>query len=327
MKRFHVILLIVLLVLVAACKPKVPKEYLQPDEFEDILYDYHLADAMANNSETGADASYNVALYRQAVFCKYGITQSDFDSSLVYYMRHADQLHNVYENLAKRFEDEAMALGASANDIRRYGDMKSSRDTTNMWVGVPAAILVPKAPYNVMSFELLADSTYRDGDKLILSFNCDFLDRGGSRNGIALLALQFKNDSVASNTVRMSGRSNYTVTVADGSGKGIKAIRGFFYFGEDRRRDDADNGVSLMFINNIRLVRMRGSVVEAKDDAVPLRPVANDTASRSTKQTAPTVNGTVGKRVMPVKGVLTPVKVNGLKPATRNVPITKPSAK
>ena len=326
MRPFLVISFIVLLALVSACKPRVPKQYLQPDEFEDILYDYHLADAMANNGELDDDVSYEVALYRQAVFRKYGVTQAEFDSSLVYYMRHADQLHQVYENLAKRFEDEAMALGASANDIRRYGDMKSSRDTTNMWVGVPAAMLMPKAPYNVMSFELQADSTYREGDRLILSFNCDFLDRGGSRYGMALLVLQFKNDSVASNTVRMSGRSNYSITVADGSGKGIKAIRGFFYLGEDSRRDDAGSGVRLMFINNIRLVRMRGSVVEAKDAAVPLRPVPGDTALRKTPQKATDVNNPSGKRLLPANGAVMPMKVNNLKPV-RNVSNAKPATR
>lgn len=99
-----------------SCKPQVPDEYIQPDEFEDILYDFHLADGMANGNGDRADVSYDVTLYRQAVLHKYGITQAEFDSSLVYYMRHADRLHKIYENLSQRFEDEAMALGASANE-------------------------------------------------------------------------------------------------------------------------------------------------------------------------------------------------------------------
>lgn len=32
---------IMLLALCFSCKPQVPDEYLQPDEFEDVLYDYH----------------------------------------------------------------------------------------------------------------------------------------------------------------------------------------------------------------------------------------------------------------------------------------------
>lgn len=326
MKFFRVISFFVLLAIFSACKPKVPKQYLQPDEFEDILYDYHLADAMAENAGTDGDASYDAVLYRQAVFRKYGITQAEFDSSLVYYMRHADKFHKVYENLAERFENEAMALGASANDIRRYGDMKSASDTTNMWVGVPSAMFMPVAPYNVMSFELPADSTYHEGDRLILSFNCNFLDRGSSRYGVALLALQFKNDSVASNTVRMSGNSNYSVTVADGAGKGIKAVRGFFYLGENSRREDSDRGINLMFVNNIRLVRMRGSVAKPTGSVSPLRPAVPDTSLKKSPDKVQGGNAPMERRLVPVKGGVAPMKVNNLKPV-RNVQANRPEPK
>ena len=39
----HIILLAVGLLFLSACKPKVPKEYIQPDEMEDLLYDYYVA--------------------------------------------------------------------------------------------------------------------------------------------------------------------------------------------------------------------------------------------------------------------------------------------
>lgn len=326
MKCFHAISFIVLLAAFSACKPRVPRQYIQPDEFENILYDYHLAGAMANGVGAEGDASYDAMLYRQAVFRKYGITQADFDSSLVYYMRHADKLHKVYENLSRRFEDEAMSLGASANDVRRYGDMKSASDTTNMWNGVPAAMFLPSAPYNVMSFDLPVDSTYHKGDRLILSFNCNFLDRGGARYGVALLALQFDNDSVASNTVRMTGNSNYSVTVSDGAGKGIKAVRGFFYLGEDSRRDDTDRGVSLMFVNGIRLVRMRGSVAKPVDTGTQLRPATADTALHKPSVSVPSGKMPMERQLAPVRGGVAPVRVNGLKPV-RSVSVSKPEGK
>lgn len=37
-----------LLLSLYGCKPQVPDEYIQPNQFEDILYDYHLAIAMGN---------------------------------------------------------------------------------------------------------------------------------------------------------------------------------------------------------------------------------------------------------------------------------------
>ena len=119
-----------------------------------------------------------------------------------------------------------------------------------------------------MTFEIAADSTYRPGDKIIFSFNTDFVYKDGPKEGVALLAIQFKNDSVASSTVRMSSNSNYSVTVGDYSRKGIKAIRGFIYLGERRaRRDDANReDLRLMFIDNIRMVRMRDNRAQSQTE-------------------------------------------------------------
>lgn len=257
MKTKTCLLFLALLLIIFSCKPQVPGKYIQPDDFEDILYDYHLADAMVENNGTD-ESKYETALYRQAVLKKYGITQAEFDSSLVYYVRHADRLHQIYENLSKRLSDEALALGASANDISKYGDMTSAKDTSNMWRGVPSCILMPNAPYNTMSFEITADSTYHKGDKLIFSFNSNFIFKDGVRDGVAMLAVQFKNDSIANSVIHLSSNSNYSITVSDTENNGIKAIRGFIYLNKSLS-DQNKNSLNLMSVDRIRLIRMRNS--------------------------------------------------------------------
>lgn len=279
MKKFAHFLFISILLLLSSCKPQVPGKYIQPDEFEDILYDWHLADAMSSVKEDADSGQYYLALYRQAVLRKHGISQAEFDSSLVYYTRHADRLHKIYENLSMRFSDEALALGASANDISRYGDMTSARDTSNLWAGVPACVLTSTAPYNVMTFSIDADSTYRKGDKIILSFNCDFIYKSGMRNGVALLAVQFNNDSVASSVAHISSNMNYSVTVSDDNGKGIKTVRGFFYL-SDGGVEDAKSDLRLLFIDRIRMVRMRAKPSQVPVDADDGNISKDDTAKK-----------------------------------------------
>lgn len=315
MKTLRIVPFVLIVVSLFSCKPKVPGEYIQPDEFEDILYDFHLADGMANSKDANEDVSYDMTLYRQAVLRKYGITQAEFDSSLVYYMRHADRLHKVYENLTERFEKEAMALGASANDIRRYGDMSSKRDTSNLWRGVASAMLMPSAPYNVMSFEITADSTYRPGDKIIFSFNSDFVYKEGPKEAIALLAVQFMNDSVASNTVRISSSSNHSVTVSDFSRKGIKTIRGFVYLSDRKTARGVEGGenLRLMFINNIRMVRMR----YAGDQDAPAVADQPKTVRRDTTSNKP-VQQEAGSASSPI------VPSKGIKPLDRGLKTSRP---
>ena len=71
----HSSLYIFVLMLAAACTPSVPKQYIQPGEMEDILFDYHVAQAMSKTTGSG-DYEYNKQLYIDAVLKKYGISEA-----------------------------------------------------------------------------------------------------------------------------------------------------------------------------------------------------------------------------------------------------------
>lgn len=267
-----------LLVLVFSCEPQVPSTYIQPDVFEDILYDYHLADAMADDEQNEGDNSYNAYLYRQAVLKKYSVTQADFDSSLVYYMRHSDRLQKIYQNLSDRFGDAALSLGASADEINRFGDIENG-DTTNVWTGSTSYILMPDAPYNVMTFEVEADTTYHEGDKIIFSFNTDFLYKDGRKNATAMLAVQYNGDSIVNRSTRISSNMNTTLTIPDNEHLGIKSIRGFVYLDKadnmnKKNTNQEGNSLRLMFIYNIRLVRMH------VNEPIVAKPAATDSITK-----------------------------------------------
>ena len=105
----HSVTYLFVLMLVLACKPTVPSEYIQPDEMEEILYDYHIAQAMSRNS-VGSEADLNKQVYLDAVLKKYGISEADFDSSLVYYYSRADRFKEIYSHVSERLNDEAKAL-------------------------------------------------------------------------------------------------------------------------------------------------------------------------------------------------------------------------
>ena len=56
--------IVALLLAVVGCKPTVPSDYLSPSEMEDILYDYHLAVAMAQKQQCKRHAAQVVATGR-----------------------------------------------------------------------------------------------------------------------------------------------------------------------------------------------------------------------------------------------------------------------
>jgi len=294
MRKSRHILLIMAAALAFACKPTVPSQYIQPDELEDILYDYHLADAMADENHNGEDSKYNRQLYRQAALKKYGVTQAEFDSSLIYYTRHSDRLHAIYENLVKRFSDEALALGASANEVNQYGNLTSDGDTANVWTGLKSVILTADAPYNVMTFSMTADTTYHKGDRIILSFNSDFIFKDGIRDAVAALALQLGNDSVACNTMHISSNSKYNVTVTDNDRLGIKSVRGFLYLPKDTRENAA--ALRVLSITNISMVRFHNNEKPAtakKDSARQAKPDSLKSDTAKLKPLSPLKSGQV----------------------------------
>lgn len=101
------LLLLAVVTLLGACKPARPGGILSPGEMEDVLYDYHLAIGLAQ-TEANGDAVKELA-YKDAVLRKHGVGQDEFDSSMVYYMRHADQLHTIYAALSDRLDKEAVS--------------------------------------------------------------------------------------------------------------------------------------------------------------------------------------------------------------------------
>ena len=108
----HSLFVIAALMLLMACKPSVPSDVNQPDDMEDILYDFHIAQAMAKEEGPGTDADFKKTEYFLAVLKKHGVTQEDFDSSMVYYYSYLPRLKKIYTNVNERLSDEAKTLGA-----------------------------------------------------------------------------------------------------------------------------------------------------------------------------------------------------------------------
>lgn len=239
----------------AGCSPAIPSDYIQPDRMEDILYDYQIAQAMGNQSTDGGQMATDVDknVYKMAVLKKYGVSQKQFDTSLAYYMRHTEQLHKIYENLAERLSDEAVALGSSVNDINQYGSAQQG-DTTNVWNKASAFILSTDDYLNQESFTIKADSSYHKGDRLMLNFESQFVIQDGSRDAIALIAVTLANDSVVTQTCRISSNGHQTLTFNDTKRLGIKLIRGFFLI--NRGENDSESTLKLLCLYNIQLVRM-----------------------------------------------------------------------
>jgi hypothetical protein len=297
MRRVGVHLVIVgatVLVLLSACTPQVPSKYLQPDEMEDLMYDYYLSQGISNGraGSTDYDRRYNL----QTVLKKYGLTNAEFDSTLVYYYNHMELMNGIYTNIQKRLGDEALELGASEGEVERFTVNSASGDTTDVWEGKRQMMLLPIPHYHIVQFSQKADTSYYKGDSFLFTFGGHFLVQSGSRNATAYLAVTYENDSVVAVTspVSLSGGSTLRISPCD---LRAKRLDGYVYM---PRRDQTDNESesSILLLNHIQLMRFhhrkktdednnqsKPSVVvpEKKDTTDSLKPRIRRLGERPTK--------------------------------------------
>lgn len=332
-----VLMALVVAVLMVSCKPSVPSEYIQKGKMENILFDYHLAKVMFE--QEGKNDSLTLLAYQESIFEKYDVTRADFDSSMVYYSRHMQLLHEIYEHLGDRLSKELVAQGGVASGMGQYGDEIAGADTASIWKGDRSIALTPFPISNSYSFEAKADTSFHKGDRIILDFDAQFIYQMGLREATAVLAVTFMNDSVRTETVHVSSSSHFHLQIEDSGMLGIKNVRGYFLL------SNGGNGYSstirMCLCYNIKLLRMhvkREAETTPADSAKVQRPDSAKTVFKpmakpqlNTKIAPPPPNAKPEKPAMPSERVrsnnnnmpkpvqpLRPVKLGNLKPI-RNI--------
>lgn len=262
------IIALLLAIVMFSCKPSMPDKYLKPSEMADILFDYHLAEGMQNVLQN--NDSIAMRAYELSILNKYGVSKADFDSSLVYYTRHTAMLEKVYDDVVDRLNRESSLYGGA--QIGLNGEFVNSADTTNVWQSSPSCILSPYAGVNRLSFEIKADSSYHEGDKLMFDFDTQFIYQDGMRDALAVLAVTYANDSVEVVNSTVSSSAHFHLQINNTGRLKIKSVRGFLLhnnispFGSSTSRTT----IRLLVVTNIRLIRMhtKAEALPQKTDSV-----------------------------------------------------------
>ena len=243
--------------LMVSCKPSVPSEYIQPDAMEDLIYDYHVAQGIAMLQDGSQD--YNRRLNFELVLKKHGLTQAQFDSSLVYYYTRADRFQEIYKHVQERLNNEAEKYGAAVSE----GPIKAaslSGDTSDVWKGNRALMLLNDRPYHLYQFAQKADTAYRAGDSFMLSMNTTWLMQQGNRQATVYLAITYANDSTVKQYSTVSSSGNTTLRIPYCKER-VKEIKGFVMCGMRPSTDDT-NSLCVLFVNNIQLFRFHNKIIE-----------------------------------------------------------------
>ncbi|MBQ6751274.1 MAG: DUF4296 domain-containing protein [Bacteroidaceae bacterium] len=250
-------LLLLLTFSIIACDNH-PDNILSHKKMEDVLYDYHLMQGLIDQLPM-EERKEKTQDYVNAVFEKHGITEAQFDSSIVYYNRNTRELYKIYSNLKKRYtaENEELQLVNGNNDMMAV--YAEGGDTTNLWNSVPLIVLRNKEILNKESFTIHADTSFHRHDQFILTLSPTFIKEANDDRDISLhvgISIMYSNGKTIGTTRQIYNNGTQQLTVKATNDDDIKQVTGFFYY---RGKTSMRN---LCLIDHITLVKMHEKAEE-----------------------------------------------------------------
>lgn len=205
------ILPLVLLALSLLACDKTPRGVMSINEMADLITDLHLAESYieSHSPEFPNDSSRMVV--KQSIFKKHGITQRDYDSSLVWYAHNMEDYIKAYDKavgkLKKRYDkldkspggSEAQTLTVEGepthnpvpNKAMRHKSIgtakklnnKTRGDSIDLWKGPREYMLTQGVRRGFITFNLSPDADKKPGDRYQLAYK---LTRGGNDFKVSL---------------------------------------------------------------------------------------------------------------------------------------------
>ena len=114
-RGLQILCLVLTCMAIVGCRPR---GVLSNREMRDVLYDLHRADGAIQVAGYNYSHDTEVAGYYSNVLKKHGITQAEFDSSLVWYTDNPQIFNKIYPKVIARLEAD-MAVEKEIRDANR----------------------------------------------------------------------------------------------------------------------------------------------------------------------------------------------------------------
>lgn len=228
--RFQLYCICLLVWVVVGCKVKRPNDVIPESQMEELLYDYHMAQALSENLPY--NENYKKAIYTEAVFRKHHTTEAIFDSSIVWYTRNTELFSKIYEKVSKRLKVQQDGI----NHLIAIRDKKPKTtapgDSIDVWASFRMALLTGMPLSDKLTFVLPADTNFKKRDTLLWEVRYQFLEGKPDTMHAAVMAMQivYENDSIISRTKKVRTAGIEQIRLQSDTLGVIKEVRGFIYY-------------------------------------------------------------------------------------------------
>lgn len=243
--------------LLLTCCSSRPEGVLGQGAMADLMTDMHKAEAVIDmNSAAFNNDSLKKAM-RQSVLMKHGVTQAQFDTTLVWYGHHAKQYDEMYEEVLKKLEKESQELSNVKGPVLREGMAQVKRypsagDSADVWSKRRVWVISNcGVEDNTIMFEFKTQSDNKRGDR----YNLSFKFTNSSNNELEVFLGADYSDGSLSYIYRTSGSEGINRYVLQGdSTKEVRRVFGYI--------KASPHGSDVCFIDSLQLLRTRFNSVQ-----------------------------------------------------------------
>lgn len=121
---FVIVLLVVWSLSGVSCRPR---EVLSSRQMEDVLVDLHTADGVIYAADIMYGHEDALKKYYEMVLEKHGLTQAQFDSSLVWYTNNPQIFNKIYPRVIERLQQSVDVYSAELEHLKQLEEQAAHR--------------------------------------------------------------------------------------------------------------------------------------------------------------------------------------------------------
>ena len=267
----HILTLLLLVLALVACD-RTPGGVMSVNKMADLIVDLQLAEAYIDSHGREFDTDSSRLVIKQSVFKKHGITQQEYDSSLVWYAHNMEDYTRAYDKAVTKLKNRYDKLDVTGNDapadmmghggasgvptpggapgdIRSGGPSRMHRlgvdakaDTFDLWQGRREYLLTQGSRRGFITFDVPPDAGKQAGDRYQLAYK---LTRGGNEFKVCL-AVDYSDGATSQITRGTNSDGWVMVDVQSDSARHVRRIYGYVSY--DMKRGHRAAVDSLMLI-------------------------------------------------------------------------------
>ena len=141
---------------------RTPDYVIKSDDMVDLLVDIHKGESIIELNRSGYSGDSMRKVMKQSILKRHGVTQEQFDTSLVWYGHNIEKYIEVYDKVIEELESEIKVADVSSDGSRVQ--MAVVGDSGHAWGDARHRQFAYGEPSDIMKFNMRRDENWENGD-------------------------------------------------------------------------------------------------------------------------------------------------------------------